>query len=408
MALKRVMIVEDSIDVGRMYQDTIRSAYPNAGTTFVPSAEEGILEATRYSFDLIVADIRLPGISGFDLVRKVRVRQPDVKAIMVTGLKIDEDLEKQCKLVGADLLLPKPIGVAEFIQALEQVTGETAQAGAAEASAARPKRSGRTGGLRRAANEPKTSPLAAQRQAEAAAASSAAKSRGDQPEPEAPTLGSALAELRGSLGALAVIFLDDQGRVVAQAGEWPAADLEARLVPEVMAGLSALEKVSLQIHSGLPVAAHALRGQTFDLAFAPVGRFALLVFLRTSTGALRLALAFDQLLTTQVLLAGILGRMGLIIRPYTGILEPPAPAAADAPARAQAPAEAGVEAEPEDPAKLQALEALLGKAGKQAVKGDADAFWDEATSGESSSSLPSSGALSYEQAQKLGLVGDEK
>ena len=324
MALKRVMIVEDSIDVGRMYQDTIRSAYPNAATTFVPSAEEGILEATRYTFDLIVADIRLPGISGFDLVRKVRVRQPDVKAIMVTGLKIDEDLEKQCKLVGADLLLPKPIGVAEFIQALEQVTGETAQAGAAEASSARPKRSGRTGGLRRAANEPKTSPLAAQRQAEAAA-EAAAKSRGDQPEPEAPTLGSALSELRGSLGALAVIFLDDQGRVVAQAGEWPAADLEARLVPEVMAGLSALEKVSLQIRSGLPIAAHALRGQTFDLAFAPVGRFALLVFLRTSTGALRLALAFDQLLTTQVLLAGILERMGLVIRPYTGILEPPAP-----------------------------------------------------------------------------------
>ena len=45
---------------------------------------------------------------------------------------------------------------------------------------------------------------------------------------------------------------------------------------------------------------------------------------------------------------------------------------------------------------------------KKPVKGDADAFWDEATSGEASKSLPSSGALSYEQAQKLGLVGDEK
>ena len=316
MALKRVMIVEDSIDVGRMYQDTIRSAYPDVPITFVPSAEEGILEASRYSFDLIVADIRLPGMSGFDLVRKVRVRQPDVKAIMVTGLKIDEDLEKQCKLVGAELLLPKPIGVAEFI----------AGAGAGHrrdspgrgrrglGKRARPSAAGARGGCggRRTSRKPR------RWLRQAALESVPRRRKGARPaEPEPPTLGSALCELRGSLGALAVIFLDDQGRVVAQAGEWPAADLEARLVPEVMAGLSALEKVSLQIRSGLPVAAHALRGQTFDLAFAPVGRFALLVFLRTSTGALRLALAFDQLLTTQVLLAGILERMGLIIRPYT-------------------------------------------------------------------------------------------
>lgn len=402
MAMKRILIVEDSIDVGRLYQDTIRSAYPNALVTFVPSAEEGLLEASRYAFDLLIADIRLPGMSGFDLVRKVRVRQPELKAVMVTGLKIDADLEKQARMVGAEALLPKPISVTDFLAALERVTGETPQAGAAEVEAARSRR-GRTGGLRRAANEPKTEP----RKIDAASPGPA------QPEPEpAPTLGSALGDLRGSLGALAVILLDDQGRVVAQAGDWPAPDLEARLIPEVMLGLNALEKVSLQLRPGLPLAAHALRGQSFDLAFAPVGRFALLVFLRAGGGALRLALAFDQLLTAQTQLAGILEGMGLILRPVTGVL-PPAQAGGGAaqPAPETAPVQAAAAPEPEpvpeDPARLRALEALLGKGIKAPAKADADAFWDQVAAGDTPIA-PASGALTYEQAQKLGLVGEEE
>ena len=419
MALKRILIVEDSIDVGRMYLDTIRTAYPCVPVTFVPSAEEGILEATRFAFDLIIADIRLPGISGFDLVRKVRVRQPAVKALMVTGLKIDGDLEKQAKSVGADLLLPKPIGDSEFIKAIEQISGEAAAPGAAEAETARGKR-GRTSGLRKAVNESKTEPrlpdTAPAKSAAATAAHPLAASgevEAGLPPAEAPTLGAALGDLRGSLGALAVILLSDQGRVVAQAGEWPEADLETRVVAEVMSALNALEKVSYQFRAGLPLAAHALRGQNFDLAFAPVGRFAVLVFLRAAPNALRLALAFDQLLAAQVQLAAILEGMGLVLRPLTGALAAPSAAPAETPAP-EAPAAplatppAAVEELPEDPARLSALEALLGKVQAQAQV-DADSFWDQATSGEAPSApaSASSGALSYEQAQKLGLVGEE-
>jgi DNA-binding response OmpR family regulator len=401
MGLKRVLIVEDSIEVGRMYQDSIRSAYPGVPITFVPSAEEGILEASRYSFDLLIADIRLPGMSGFDLVRKVRARQPEVKVVMVTGLKIDSDLEKQSLQVGAELLLPKPLSVSDFLAAVEKVTGEVAQAGAAEVEAARSKRTGRTGALRRAVSEPKTEPRSGQHSVDTAPG-------GAKNQSEPPTLGAVLGDLRGSLGALAVILLDDQGRVMAQAGDWPSAGLEASLVPAVMSGLSALEKLSLQIRPGLPAAAHALRGQTFDLAFAPVGSFAVLVFLRASTGALRLALAFDQLLSTQTQLARILEGMGLIIRPVTGAL-PLVPVStapevgAASPVEVPPPAVPEPEPVPEDPVKLHALEALLGTSIKSPQKVDADAFWDQVTSGETPSA-PSSGALSYEQAKKLGLV----
>jgi CheY-like chemotaxis protein len=424
MPLKRVLIVEDSVDVGRLYQDIIRSAYPGVPITFVPSAEEGILEASRYNFDLLVADIRLPGISGFDLVRRVRARQPQIKVIMVTGLKIDQDLERQSQMVGAELLLPKPLSIADFLASVEKITGEVPHASPEEVEASRPKHTGRTGGLRRAVSEPKTEPRSAPLPSPAIESNitdkphdTAPVRRAEEAPPQPPTLGSCLADLRGSLGAYAVILLDDQGNPAAQAGEWPAPEMETRLVPAVMSGLNALQKVAARLQKGgtqalrVPTAAHVIRGEEFDLAFAPVGRYALLVFLRSAPGSLRLALAFEQIISVQAQVAGVLEGMGLVIHTLPVVISPPViQAETNIPVSvpvAQVPLpEPETETVPEDPAKLEALANLLGEVPKSPGKVDADAFWDNLTSGESPSA-PSTGALSYEQAQKLGLVADE-
>ena len=115
MSLKRVLIVDDAMELGRMYQDALRTTYPGVPVSFVPSAEEAMLEATRYTFDLMIVDIRLPGMSGVDLLRKIRARQPGIKAIMITGLKIDDELRKKVETVHADKLLRKPLGVSQFL-----------------------------------------------------------------------------------------------------------------------------------------------------------------------------------------------------------------------------------------------------------------------------------------------------
>jgi CheY-like chemotaxis protein len=414
MALKRILIVEDSIDVGRLYQEAIRSGYPAAAVTCVPSAEEGILEAARVSFDLLISDIRLPGMSGFDLVRKIRLRQAEIKVIMITGLKIDGDLEKQSKMVGAELLLAKPLSVTGFLSALERVTGEVPQ-GRAEDVGGTPGKRGRTGNLRRAVLEPKTEPVHPQRspvhemKIEPAPPQSG-KIAEVEPKPlqraetaaEMPLLGSALADLRGALDAQAALLLDERGRTVAQAGEWPQNGLEERLAPQVMAALSAMEKVAGVLGPGLLPATHALRGPNFDLAFAPVGRFALLLFLRSTASALRPALAYEQLLNAQSQIGAILEGMGLVLRPGTGIINLLVPEQTET---GESGTVSGDEALVEDTARLRTLEALLGESAS-ASHVDADAFWDQAEV-KDKPTVPTTGALSYEQAQKLGLVGEE-
>ena len=386
MALKRILIIDDARDVGRMYQQALRTLYPRVPVTYVPSAEEALVEVTTFTVDLMVVDIRLPGMSGIDLVRRVRLRQPDIKVIMITGMYLDEDLKRQSREVGAAHLLSKPVSVSEFLAKVQETLGEDAVE-SMEKSRAPEKAKGKTAPLNRQPDQPPPPP------AEIVPAEQGAPG---------PSLGEALTNLRSSLGGLAVLLLDDTGRVTAQAGDWLSPDQPEQIVPDLMAGLSAAQRVSRQVGAPLPEAVLCLRGREYDLLCAPVGRYALLLFLKSGPGALRLALAFEEVLLAQKQIARVLGEMGLNVNPIPS--EKPILAAPEEVLSAPAFAEESV---PEPaPAELKALEDILGApAQKQGVQ-NAEDFWDNL--GEGETPAPSDpDVLTYEQARKLGLLPEE-
>ena len=59
--MKRILIVDDALDLGRLWQAAIKAAAPELEIVVVPSAEEALLEANYHSIDLLITDIRLPG-----------------------------------------------------------------------------------------------------------------------------------------------------------------------------------------------------------------------------------------------------------------------------------------------------------------------------------------------------------
>src|SRR5512146_3240026 len=122
--MKRILIVDDAIDLGRLLQDALKTVHPDIPISVVPSAEEALLESTRFTIDVLVADIRLPGMTGLDLVRKIRVRQPNVKVILMTGLRPDDRLFKQKDEAAPDIFLRKPIMTPDFLAAVDQLLGE--------------------------------------------------------------------------------------------------------------------------------------------------------------------------------------------------------------------------------------------------------------------------------------------
>ena len=271
-------------------------------------------------------------------------------------VRLEGEVERQSREVNAARLLRKPVSVADFLEAVKKTLGEEIAEGEAV-----------TRGVQKA--KLKTAPI--QRPASETLAASTS------PEPEL-SLSDSLVGLRGSLGAISVLLLDDTGRVTAQAGDWPSSDLAALLVPDLMAGLSAAHKVSRQIGAALPDAVQAMRGQEYDLLVAPVGRYALLIFLKRGPGALRMALAFEEALLAQKQLARILSEVGLNILPIVSQAElEPVQEGNGETALAEPQAAAPEEELAEPPSEaLQALAEMLDKPQPGPSAQDAEKFWD--------------------------------
>jgi CheY-like chemotaxis protein len=81
------------------------------------SGEQALELIESNAFDLVLSDIRMPGISGVDLCRKVRERHPDLPVILMTAFTV-EGLVKEALTDGALVVIPKPFAVEHLIRML--------------------------------------------------------------------------------------------------------------------------------------------------------------------------------------------------------------------------------------------------------------------------------------------------
>lgn len=387
--MKSVMIVDDSLELGRLLQASLMVLDPTLKVVVVPSAEEAILESSRNPFDLLVTDIRLPGISGMDLVRKIRVRRPVVKVMLITGLS-DAHLNQQVKELAVDAFFRKPLEIPEFLEAARNCLGLSSDAPEAMAKAEREIKS---------APEPETKPVKKTALQPAQEKEMAQELLELLPE-AAPIkkLSDILTDLRHHLGALAVFVLDERGHVLAQAGDPPDGGFLEKLASAWMAVHSPSLNLGALLKSGLLQSIQAFRGEQFDFLFSPVGMFSLGVVLPLGKSALRLALAFEVVLDELNTLAEVLGADNLpavpSIQPQLGVEDAGVAIPAfleDAPAP---------ENEPPLGEFLTALQT------QPAAPTDADSFWDNSDLPPVVVSTPD--MLSYDQALQLGLTPEDK
>jgi DNA-binding response OmpR family regulator len=112
-----VLLVEDEHSIGSMTRGYLeRSGWR---VVWVRSGEEALAELGRHQIRIVILDIRLPGIDGFDVARLVRSRS-DVPILMLTAR--DEDVDKIIGLeVGADDYLTKPFNPRELVARIKSI-----------------------------------------------------------------------------------------------------------------------------------------------------------------------------------------------------------------------------------------------------------------------------------------------
>jgi DNA-binding response OmpR family regulator len=108
----RILIIEDEAAVSRQ----IASALTEAGhdPKRVHDGEAALDEVRKAPFDLIVLDIGLPGIDGFEVLRRMRAQHLASRVLLLTARGTVDDRVTGLQL-GADDYLPKPFAMQELV-----------------------------------------------------------------------------------------------------------------------------------------------------------------------------------------------------------------------------------------------------------------------------------------------------
>ncbi len=114
----RVLLIEDDPSTAESIELILRKADLNTYVT--DSGEEGIELAKLYDYDLILLDLSLPDMDGYDVLRKLRLSRIGTPTLILTGL---DGIENKIKgfSVGADDYLTKPFNRQELIARIHAI-----------------------------------------------------------------------------------------------------------------------------------------------------------------------------------------------------------------------------------------------------------------------------------------------
>ncbi|MGH2621252.1 MAG: response regulator transcription factor [Anaerolineales bacterium] len=340
MATPRILIV----DTDHQVSNTLRSSLLLSGQRTIiieaPSGEEALLEVTRGGIDLLVTDLSLPGMSGLELLERVRKVNPEARAIVVTGRPTEEARRRAAEL-GVIAFLNKPIRTSHFLEAVSR-------------------------GLS----------LASRNGAEAA-------------ESEREFVAEWLMAMQRELGAEATFLLDQRGGIVVEAGQIDAVDLRSA-IPALISARTAGQKISELLKSKAPTNFMYFDGERYDVYLTSAGtEHALVIVFEAMKGAKQIGavLQYSRQAASD-LVSGLYSVGEVDVKASRG-------GGPNDKKRAEPPKET--------PGKELASPDLESAAGKVNKK-EAEKYWDEASGKTGDTGPIDESTLSYDEARRRGLL----
>ena len=341
----RVLIVDNQRGVRRSLRSGLESLEADFEILEATSGEEALLVFAQAPVELLVTGVRLAGISGLELMQRLRQRQPKLKVIL-TAANPDARISQQALQAHANALISKPIEITDFIEAVQRCLDERE---------------------------------AIPRQAE-------------QRDGPSGNLSQQLETQCQEMGAAATVLLDTGGEILGRAGDPAKVQMVIPLVPALLEALGASTRLSQALEKPMPDDLLCYSGAKVDLFVAHVGQpYALLVlFDNTTMGNTRARAA--RLVTSAV-------------RELVAVLPQPEVAPKQRKEVEIAPPTPQVKKVGKNTGDLKV--ALDQAEGMRLDPQDVEDFWDSATEQQDGGSADNSEGLSFDQAQDMGIIQDE-
>lgn len=223
----RVLIVDDHQEIRTVLRANLETLDLDLDLVDVPSGEEAIVEVVGTGIDLLIADVGLPGLSGLELVRKLKTTYKEMQVIIITGLD-DEDVHQEIANLDPEGFFRKPLKMPEFLNAVRK-----------------------TMGLDPVEDDPEELIKLTKKNLH-------------------PDVTDRIADLRGELGAISIMVIESSGVIAAETGIVPDTVYESHVMPLLLNTFKTTNKISYYLGNESPESVWYFSGDKYDLFWSQI------------------------------------------------------------------------------------------------------------------------------------------
>lgn len=114
-------IVDDDPSIPMILRQILEKNPENTVIGIAHDAKKALADIMIMDVDIILADLLMPGISGIELIKKLKALKPTLRAIMISQVK-DSDLRAEAYEAGIEFFIDKPINIIEVKTVVEKVS----------------------------------------------------------------------------------------------------------------------------------------------------------------------------------------------------------------------------------------------------------------------------------------------
>ena len=122
MSEMRVLLIDDEHELVSTLVE--RLAYRDIEAEFAVDGEQALQMLRQSAYDIVVLDLKLPGMSGSDVLKAIRAEWPDMPVLMITGHGADGARQEQIPIGNCECLA-KPIGIDQLILKMKEALAKS-------------------------------------------------------------------------------------------------------------------------------------------------------------------------------------------------------------------------------------------------------------------------------------------
>ena len=117
-----ILVVDDEFDIVTLIRRSLQNHGFNTLDFTDPLIALEYFQNNSKSFAMVISDIRMPSMNGYELIRKIKSIHPTIKTILISAFEINKnEFSKVMPSVKIDGFIAKPVSLKELVNIVENI-----------------------------------------------------------------------------------------------------------------------------------------------------------------------------------------------------------------------------------------------------------------------------------------------